>query len=103
MSATPSQTPNVETVTEEHTGHYPRYKVFIHNDDKTTFQFVIAVLVQIFNKTAAEGAELATEVHEKDVGFVGAYTMEQAEFRVDQAHSLARARKFPLKLTFEPE
>lgn len=103
MTATPASTPNTETVTEEKTGYYPRYKVFIHNDDKTTFDFVITVLVKFFNKTPQEGAILALEVHETGVGFVGAYTLEQAEFRVDQVHSLARARKFPLTLTYEPE
>lgn len=101
MSA--ASNPVTEAETTEKTGHYPRYKVFIHNDDQTTFMFVIAVLVQIFNKEVQAASELATEVHEKGVGFVGAYTLEQAEFRVDQAHSLARARKFPLKLTYEPE
>ena len=79
------------------------YKVFIHNDNQSTFDLVIQVLVQIFSKEPQKAKLIAQETHEKGISFVGAYTFEQAEFRVEQAHSLARGRGFPLKLTFEPE
>lgn len=94
---------NTETKTDEKTGHYPRYKVFCHNDNVTTMPFVVYVLQTFFGLTVAHAHRVMLEVHNKDIGFVGAYTMEQAEFRIDQTHSLARANKFPLKLTMEPE
>jgi ATP-dependent Clp protease adapter protein ClpS len=43
------------------------------------------------------------EAHHSGVAFVAAYALEQAEFRVDQAHSVARTHKFPLTFTYEPE
>ena len=49
MSA--ASNPVTETETSEKTGHYPRYKVFIHNDDQTTFMFVIVVIV-LYNRQA---------------------------------------------------
>jgi ATP-dependent Clp protease adapter protein ClpS len=37
------------------------------------------------------------------VALVCVETLEQAEFHVDQAHSLARGAKHPLTLSYEPE
>jgi ATP-dependent Clp protease adaptor protein ClpS len=96
-------TPHSETKTDEKTGHYPRYKVFCHNDNGTPMNFVTHVLHAIFGLNVALAHKVMLEVHNKGIAFVGAYTMEQAEFRIDQTHSLARANKFPLKLTMEPE
>ena len=42
------------TITEEETeaksGYYPKWKVIIHNDDKTTMDFVTEILMRFFNK-----------------------------------------------------
>ena len=43
------------------------------------------------------------EAHDTGVAFVAAFSFEQAEFRVEQAHSLARTNKFPLTFTYEQE
>ena len=37
------------------------YKVLLHNDDKTTFDFVISVLTRIFHKTAEEALEITKD------------------------------------------
>jgi ATP-dependent Clp protease adaptor protein ClpS len=87
----------------EKTRHAPRYKVFIHNDDVTPMGFVVYVLATIFSRKGAEAERIMLEAHSTGVAFVAAYALEQAEFRVDQAHSLARGAKFPLTFTYEPE
>ncbi|MBX3470129.1 MAG: ATP-dependent Clp protease adaptor ClpS [Planctomycetes bacterium] len=81
----------------------PRYKVFVHNDDVTPMIFVVDVLRGIFGLDARRAAEVMLEAHTSGVAFVIALSLEQAEFRVDQAHSLARAARFPLTFTYEPE
>ncbi len=83
--------------------HAPRYKVFIHNDDTTPMLFVVHVLHGIFGLEAQRAAEVMLEAHTNGVAFVVALSLEQAEFRVEQAHSLARAQRYPLTFTYEPE
>lgn len=78
------------------------YKVLLHNDDKTTFDFVILVLVQIFHKTVEEAIEITHAIHLTQVGIAGSpYTREIAEEKTIETISFARANGFPLTATFE--
>ena len=90
------------TDTDEKTSHYPMFKVIVLNDDKTPMDFVVAVLVRFFNKDINEAMRLMLEVHNTGSGLAGVYIFEQAEFKVDQVHSLARGHKLPLTLSIEP-
>ncbi|MCO5170609.1 MAG: ATP-dependent Clp protease adaptor ClpS [Planctomycetes bacterium] len=81
----------------------PRYKVFVHNDDVTPMLFVVHVLHGVFGLGARRAAEVMLEAHTSGVAFVIALPLEQAEFRVDQAHAQARAARYPLTFTYEPE
>ena len=94
-SATP------ETIEKTHL--HPRYKVFIHSDDSTPMGVVTQILVGIFSLKGPEAVDVMQEAHHKNVALVAAFSLEQAEFRVDQAHSIARGNGFPLKFHFEPE
>ncbi len=87
----------------EKTRHAPRYKVFVHNDDRTPMVLVIHVLRGIFGLEAKRATEVMLEAHEEGVAFVVALSFEQAEFRVGQAHALARGAGYPLRFTYEPE
>lgn len=91
-----------DVVTETLTRHCPLYRVLIHNDDKSTMEFVMAVLVEIFHLEMQKALTVMLEAHEQGVALVTVETLEQAEFHVDQVQSIARAQKFPLKLTYEP-
>lgn len=83
--------------------HAPRYKVFVHNDDVTPMELVVYVLVGIFSLEHQRALEVMLEAHHTGVAFVTALSLEQAEFRVEQAHSLARGQGYPLTFTYEPE
>jgi ATP-dependent Clp protease adaptor protein ClpS len=89
--------------TKRQTGFAPLYRVLIHNDDITTMDFVVHILRTQFQKTEEEAIQIMLRAHHTGISHVATLPLEQAEFRVDQSHSLARARKFPLKLTYEPE
>ena len=77
------------------------YAVIIHNDDITTMDFVVDVLMQIFNKSTVEAASLMMDVHEKGHGIAGVYTYDIACTKVMQTNQRAAEKNFPLKLTIE--
>ena len=79
------------------------YRVLLHNDDYTTMEFVILVLVDIFRKTAEEASEIMLAVHRNGMGVCGVYPREIAEFRVREVEKRARLAGFPLSCTMEEE
>jgi ATP-dependent Clp protease adaptor protein ClpS len=81
----------------------PLYRVLIHNDAVTTMEFVVLVLERVFKKDTRAAIEIMMTAHNTGVALVAVLPLEQAELRVDQAHSLARTEKFPLTFTYEPE
>ena len=80
----------------------PRWKVILHNDDVTTFDFVIDLLITLFRKPHLEAVRLTYEVHESGSALVVATSFERAELYLEQVRSLARPRGFPLVATMEP-
>jgi len=83
---------------------YPKkYKVFILNDDYTTMDFVVDVLISIFHKSYEEAEAIMLEVHKKDKGLCGIYTHEIAETKVAQVLNKAQESGHPLKATMEEE
>lgn len=79
------------------------FKVFMHNDDYTTMDFVIEVLQSIFHKESAEATFLMLQIHRRGQALCGLYPFEIAETKVDKVHKWARKAGFPLRCTFEPE
>jgi len=96
MSTETIEKPEIKTRT------CPMYKVIMHNDDVTAMDFVIQVLVMIFNRELPDAASIMMEIHTTGAGLAGVYAMEHAELKVEQTHSLARARNFPLTCSIEP-
>jgi ATP-dependent Clp protease adaptor protein ClpS len=79
------------------------FNVVLHNDDYTSMEFVIAVLMQIFNKAADEAVAITQNVHVQGKGIAGRYTREIAETCKANALDAAKANEFPLKITVEAE
>lgn len=78
------------------------YKVLLHNDNTTTFDFVIMVLTTIFHKTIEESMEITKAIHISGQGIAGApFTREIAEEKTAETIALSRANGFPLIATFE--
>jgi len=78
------------------------YKVLLHNDDVTTFDFVILVLCQIFYKSMPDAIEITKNIHLNQYGIAGApFTREIAEEKTHETIRFARANGFPLTATFE--
>ena len=79
-----------------------KWKVLLHNDDFTTMEFVVHVLVKHFHKSAAEATHIMLQVHRKGIGVAGVYTKEVAETKVAEVMDEARENGMPLKVTAEP-
>ena len=80
-----------------------KYKVFLLNDDFSTMDFVIDVLVKVFRKNQTEAEAIMLEVHNNQKGLCGVYSFEIASTKVAQVKSLAREKGFPLKAIMEEE
>lgn len=80
-----------------------RYKVIIYNDDFTTMDFVVKLLMEIFHKSQSESESLMLQVHQSGQGVVGIYTYDIARTKVDRASEMAREEGFPLRLVYKPE
>lgn len=77
------------------------YRVILHNDDYTTMDFVVKVVMAVFHKPAAEATKVMLDVHRRGKGIVGVYTRDIAQTRVSQVHEMARQGEFPLRASCE--
>jgi len=81
----------------------PLYRVILHNDDYTTMEFVVEVLMTIFHKNRDEAEEIMWAVHEQGKAICGIYTFEIAQTKAEQVRILARRNAFPLLATIEAD
>ena len=79
------------------------FKVIFHNDNVTTVDFVISILMAIFNKDTEAAIDITVSVHENGKGIAGMFTHEIAETKTDETLRIARSYGFPLLVTFEED
>lgn len=77
------------------------YKVVLLNDDYTPMDFVVAVLMQLFEKSEEEAMAIMLHVHNQGRGVAGIYTFEIAKQKQDDTHRAAKQHQYPLKVTLE--
>jgi ATP-dependent Clp protease adaptor protein ClpS len=80
-----------------------KYKVIIHNDDYTSMDFVVQVLVGVFKKQVVEATKIMFDVHKKGSGIAGIYSYDVGVTKIAQAMEMCEESGFPLKLTLEEE
>ncbi len=80
-----------------------KYKVFLLNDDYSTMDFVIDILMKIFRKSLDEATVITLNIHNNGKGICGTYTYEIAATKVMQVKNLARSQGFPLKAVMEED
>ena len=91
----------VLTRTDEELKEPEEYSVLLLNDDFTTMEFVVTVLMTVFHKSLPESTKIMLDVHKKGKGTVGIYSYDIAVTKINQVHQLARQNGFPLKCTME--
>jgi ATP-dependent Clp protease adaptor protein ClpS len=89
-------------VTNDTTGGQ-RWKVIAHNDDITTMEFVVRIMVQIFEKPLILAEAIMWQVHNEGQSVVDVLPKAEAEHRVRKATAAARLEGFPFQFTIEPE
>ena len=77
------------------------YKVVFINDNYTTMEFVIEMLIKHFNKNELEAINIMYLVHKQGSGIAGIYPKEIASTKIKTVMEEAKMNKFPLKLIME--
>lgn len=80
-----------------------RYKVMLFNDDYTTMDFVVMVLMVIFHRSLADAQNIMMSVHKSGKAVCGVYAFEIAETKVAQVKALSEQHNFPLRCDIEKE
>jgi len=85
----------------------PRYNVILWNDDDHSYDYVIAMLMELFGYTMEKGFLMAKEVDTRGRVIVLTTTKEHAELKRDQIHAYGKdayitACKGSMKATIEP-
>ena len=77
-------------------------EVIMLNDDYTPMDFVVQILMSLFEKTNQEALKIMLDVHQKGSGICGVYPYDIAELKCDQAIKESRQSGYPLdfKITY---
>jgi ATP-dependent Clp protease adaptor protein ClpS len=98
-----SATRELELLEDVAVKHPNRFKVYLLNDDYTSMDFVVDILITIFHKSYEQAEAVMLEIHKTDRGLCGVYTHEIAETKVIQVTKRSQSSGFPLKATMEEE
>jgi ATP-dependent Clp protease adaptor protein ClpS len=79
------------------------FDVIFYNDNKTYFEFVVLILMQLFNKDLDQATEITHLIHQKGRAPVATYTYEVAAAKRDETVATARANGHPLRVEIEPQ
>jgi ATP-dependent Clp protease adaptor protein ClpS len=79
------------------------YEVLLHNDDYTTQEFVVFVLMRFFHLDASKARQIMMHIHTKGVGVAGVFTYEVAETKAQQTIRHAREHEMPLQASIRAQ
>ena len=77
------------------------YRVILLNDNYTTMEFVVEVIMKVFHKKEEDATRIMLNIHHKGKGTVGIYSWDIATTKASQVHKLARQFEYPLKCIVE--
>jgi len=73
------------------------WNVILYNDNQTSMEFVVLVLMQVFHKNFEESSQLMMQIHEHGHGVAGVYPYEIALHKQEDVIYSARAHGYPLR------
>ena len=76
----------------------PECSVVMYNDDYTTKDFVVEILVSIFDKGEVEANFIMETIHAEGSAVVGIYTYDIAVTKAGMATTVAKKNGFPLRV-----
>ena len=77
------------------------FKVIMHNDNITEMDFVVDVLMDVFQKSRDSAVATMLDIHNDGQGIAGVYTYDIAVTKKLQTDRLASTRGFPLRLSLD--
>ena len=77
------------------------YQVVLLNDDCTSMEFVVEVLMSIFNKAESDAQRIMMHIHQRGRGVAGIYSLDVARTKEIQVRELAERNEFPLQCVVE--
>ena len=80
-----------------------KFKVILHNDDYTPMEFVVLVLMDVFNYGVHRAHEVMLQVHEQGKGIAGVFPKEIAWMKTKKCNKYAQQHGHPLMVTMEAE
>ncbi len=101
--APPQTTTDMELVVASEEELERPYRVIIENDDVTPMDFVILILLSVFDLTIDRAEAVMLEAHHHGEAHVATLPYEEAHDRVYHAHSAAHAAGYPLRFYLEPD
>lgn len=88
---------------EENTAEEPPYRVIIHNDDVTPMDFVLYILMTVFQLNNLHAVQVMYTAHYHGSAYVQTLPRPEAIRRVGMAQTSARLSGFPLGFSIERE
>ena len=79
------------------------FKVLLLNDEVTTMDFVIEVLMNIFHYDLENASRIMLDIHCTGSGVCGIFTEEIALSKQKQVENAAKEANFPLQTRIEEE
>lgn len=92
----------VKTRTDTSLQYPQRFHVIVYNDDYTPMEFVIKMLVEVFNKNIQTAKQITLDIHNNDSAIAGTYNLEIADQKCTEAITIARTNGHPLQLKTQP-
>jgi ATP-dependent Clp protease adaptor protein ClpS len=77
------------------------WNVILFNDDHTSMEFVISILMQVFHKSYEDAYSIMEHIHNNGKGVAGTYSNEIALTKKEDTISYAKANGFPLVADIE--
>jgi len=78
-----------------------KFNVILFNDDSTTVEFVVLLLMSIFHKSFEDASYLTMSIHKTGRGVAGTHSHEIATQKRDEAITTARMNGYPLRVEIE--
>ena len=72
------------------------YAVVLLNDDYTPMEFVIEILIMIFQKNEFDAQTITMDIHQDGQGTAGIFKFDIAETKAVQVMDIARDKGYPL-------
>lgn len=93
----------VADLTDTDTKLPPMYALIMHNDDYTTMEFVVWVLVSVLGLSESRAISLMLEIHHQGLAKVAVLPKELAEMKLQKILQLAEQEEFPLLVTLQAQ